>query len=157
MSFLKTTLGKVAAGTFVAGAVAVGGVGIAHAADTADTVTPVSEVTPVATETAPAPVVESPAPEVTDPAPAPVEETPAPGDIALPPAPEGPAPVEETPAPLPPIERPTGVANIPGKSAEHRAATPTQAVENNQSHKIHSDKSEHASKGQEKKAEKSNR
>lgn len=174
MFFLKTALGKVAAGTFVAGAVAVGGVGIAHAAEpTAESVTTVSDVTPIESPapvvTDPAPVEETPAPAPVEETPAPVEETPAPtedpapgsDDTALPPPPP-PAPEEEpAPAPLPPIERPTEVANVPGKSAGHRASTPEQAVANNQSHKVHADKSEHAAaqetKHAEKKAEKSNR
>jgi hypothetical protein len=171
MSFLKTTLGKAAAGTFVAGAVAVGGIGIANAAEpTVESITTVSEVAPIE---APAPVVTEPevpvgeapvpdpAPAPVDPSPAPTEPAPGSDDVVLPPPPP-PAPEEEpAPAPLPPIERPTEVANVPGKSAGHRAATPEQAVANNQSHKVHADKSERAAerevKHAEKKAEKSNR
>jgi hypothetical protein len=170
MSFLKTTFGKAAAGTFVAGVVAVGGIGIANAAEpTAESITTVSEVTtveapaPIVTETE-VPLEEAPAPTpapIGDPAPAPTEPAPGSDDVALPPPPP-PAPEEEpAPAPLPPIERPTEVANVPGKSAEHRAATPEQAVANNQSHKVRPDKSERAAaqeiKHAEKKAEKSNR
>lgn len=125
MTSLSSKMGKVAAGALVAGALALGGAGAANAEDTA----PVDSIDIVIGDGTDDGSNWTPPP------------APGPGDL-----PDGESPVVEIPEPEAPTEEvpptipalpPTAPAedNTPGKSAGHRAATPQQALDNNQSHK----------------------
>lgn len=136
---IKSKLGKAAAGTVIAGVITVSGMSLANAADittttdsgtiTTTTIDPTSGTTTGTidgTSTTGGSAAPTPGDGTTGTITDPISTT---GDPTT--------PVAGSPAPTP-VPAPTPEA--PGKSGSHRASTPQQALDNNQSHKQKADK-----------------